>query len=139
MVAVDTQHLDDPRQAELQRSVRAILSAAGESRFICVSVVAGGPDADRREPERHLEHRVRLRHWILPLGIAPERISLHVLEESDPGGALVRFARDNHVDLIVLGAPGPEERALAWWRSVASSVTANAACSVHVVRRTRRG
>ena len=38
-------------------------------------------------------------------------------------------------DLIVLGAPSPQERAMAWWRSVASSVTANAPCSVHVVRR----
>ena len=34
----------------------------------------------------------------------------------------------------VLGAPGASERALAWWRSVASNVTANAHCSVHVVR-----
>ena len=37
------------------------------------------------------------------------------------------------VDLM-LGAPGATQRALAWWRSVASSVTANAPCSVHVVR-----
>ena len=46
----------------------------------------------------------------------------------------VNFARENHVDLIVVGAPGPEQEALAWWRSVASGVTANAHCSVHVVR-----
>ena len=48
--------------------------------------------------------------------------------------ALVRFAKDNHVDLIIVGAPVPGERGLAWWRSVASDVTANAHCSVHVVR-----
>jgi len=34
----------------------------------------------------------------------------------------------------VLGAPGPEQSGLAWWRSVASSVAASAPCSVHLVR-----
>ena len=48
--------------------------------------------------------------------------------------ALLEFARSNHVDLIVLGAPNPAQLGLAWWRSVASRVTANAHCSVHVVR-----
>ena len=38
------------------------------------------------------------------------------------------------VDLIVLGAPHPAQLGLAWWRSVASRVTANAHCSVYVVR-----
>jgi len=47
---------------------------------------------------------------------------------------VIDFARRNNVDLIVLGAPRPSQHALAWWRSVASSVTANASCSVNVVR-----
>jgi hypothetical protein len=34
----------------------------------------------------------------------------------------------------LLGAPSPAQHALAWWRSVASGVTANARCSVFVVR-----
>ena len=61
-------------------------------------------------------------------------MSLHVVESADPAATLLDLARANHVDLIVIGAPGPSERALAWWRSVASTVTANAPCSVHVVR-----
>src|SRR6266487_417772 len=60
--------------------------------------------------------------------------SLHVIEGATAGGTLLDPARANHVDLIVLGAPAASQRALAWWRSVASSVTANADCSVHVVR-----
>jgi Universal stress protein UspA and related nucleotide-binding proteins len=60
---------------------------------------------------------------------------MHVLEAPDPSAALVEFAARNNVDLIVLGAPAPDERTFAWWRSVASAVTANAPCSVHVVRR----
>ena len=136
MVAVDSTHPDDTRQPELQRAVRRILSLSGEFRLVCVAVVpvaAPGDPAGRRD-DPQVEHRIRLRHWMRPLDIEPERVSVHVLEALDPAGALVEFARRNNVDLIVLGAPSPGERALAWWRSVASSVTANAPCSVHVVR-----
>ena len=62
------------------------------------------------------------------------RLSLHVIEASDPAGALLEFAHGNHADLIVLGAQGPDQKRMAWWRSVASGVTTNARCSVHVVR-----
>jgi hypothetical protein len=34
----------------------------------------------------------------------------------------------------VIGAPAPQSRTFAWWRSVASAVTADAPCSVYVVR-----
>jgi nucleotide-binding universal stress UspA family protein len=135
MVAVDTLHPDDPRQPEMQRTTRRILSLSAEFRLICVSVVPAPMPGAAQDADAQVEHRVRLRHWILPLGIESHRVSLHVLESGDPGAALLEFGRRNNVDLIVLGAPAPDERALAWWRSVASSVTANATCSVHVVRR----
>ena len=137
MVAVDTLHPDDPRQPELQRVTRRILSLSREFRLICVSVVPTGLGAasSGEGADAQVEHRIRLRQWIHPLGIEAHRVSLHVLEGADPGAALVEFARRNNVDLIALGAPAPGERALAWWRSVASSVSANAPCSVHLVRR----
>ena len=133
MVAVDTRHPDDLRQPELQRATRRILSLSVEFRLICVSVVPAGPG--REFDDAQLAHRIELRQWLRPLGIEPHRVSLHVLEAADPAAALVEFAKRNNVDLIVLGAPAPDERTFAWWRSVASSVTANASCSVHVVRR----
>jgi eukaryotic-like serine/threonine-protein kinase len=141
MVAVDTLHPDDARQPELQRATRRILSLSREFRLICVSVVPSGLDAKAAKGagDAQVEHRIRLRQWIHPLGIETHRVSLHVLESGDAAGALVDFARRNNVDLIVLGAPAPGERTFAWWRSVASSVTANAPCSVHVVRRTGEG
>jgi serine/threonine protein kinase len=134
MVAVDTMHPEDLRQPELQRATARVLSLSREFRLICVSVIPssaneGGPE------DLHVEHRIRLRHWIAPIPIEANRVSLHVIEGGDAAAALVRFAERNNVDLIVLGAPAPDERTLAWWRSVASSVTANAPCSVHVVRR----
>ena len=139
MVAVDTTHPNDERQPALQRTIAQVLSLSAEFRLVCVSVIRAGPVAEsnsetERAPGIHLEHLVRLRHWVEPLRLPQQRLSLHVIEALSPADEILEFARRNHADLIVLGAPGPEQYALAWWRSVASAVTANAHCSVHVVR-----
>jgi len=139
MVAVDTMHPSDPRQPVIQRTTARILSHSADFRLVCVSVIRGlptveGPTLAESASGMHLEHFTRLRHWVEPLRLPPQRLSLHVIESLSPADAILDFARRNHADLIVLGAPGPDERALAWWRSVASSVTASAPCSVHVVR-----
>lgn len=126
MVAVDTAHLDDVRQPAIRRATAQVLSLNTEFRLVCVTVFAAGGE--------HLEHLVRLRHWVDPLRMPAQRISLHAIESDRAAEALVEFARRNHVDLIVLGAPGPAQPERTWWRSVASEVTANAQCSVHVVR-----
>ena len=134
MVAVDTMHPDDVRHPAIQQAAARILSHTDDFRLICVSVVRGEPIGPADERGIHLEHLVRLRHWVEPLGVAAGRLSLHVIEALNPARSILDFARDNNVDLIVIGAPGPSQQALAWWRSVASGVTANAHCSVHVVR-----
>jgi nucleotide-binding universal stress UspA family protein len=139
MVAVDTTHPDDLRQPVLQRATAQVLSCSPEFRLICVAVIRSGPVAESASVAGsasgiHLDHLVRLRHWVEPLRLPARRLSLHVIESLRPEHALLEFARRNHVDLILLGAPSPTQHALAWWRSVASSVTANARCSVYVVR-----
>lgn len=147
MVAVDTSHPDDERQPSIQWTARQVLSLDAEYRVMCVSVIRAapigeGPTLAQTASGRHLEHLVRLRQWVEPLGLPAQRQSLHVVESADPANTLLELARLNNVDLIVLGAPGLSQMKLAWWRSVASSVTANAHCSVHVVRvpeRSREG
>jgi len=139
MVAVDTSHPDDARHPAIRWYARQALSTTGEHRVMCVSVVRApglgeGPALGDTESGQHLDHLVRLRHWAEPLGMPPERLSLHVVQSADPAATLVELAHRNHVDLVVLGAPAPGEKMLAWWRSVASGVTAGASCSVLVVR-----
>lgn len=135
MVAVDTMHPDDPRHSAILQATTRILSLSADFRLVCVSVVHGEPVSSATDQRGiHLEHLVRLRHWVEPLRLTSSRLSLHVIESLNPTASLLEFARSNNVDLIVLGAPGPKQHALAWWRSVASGVTANAHCSVHVVR-----
>lgn len=143
LIAVDTEHPEDERHPALQRAARMLLAMYGEFRLIVVSAVRAAPLGEGAHLEetasgKHLAHRNRLRAWIAPLGLPQSRISLHVVESNDPGGTILGIANANHVDLIVLGAPSPGDRRLAWWRSVASEVTAGAACSVHVVRVTGR-
>ncbi|HEX9160502.1 MAG TPA: bifunctional serine/threonine-protein kinase/universal stress protein [Thermoanaerobaculia bacterium] len=139
MVAVDTTHMDDERQPAIRRVTAQILSVSAEFRLICVSVVPTTPLMDGAEASEtasgiHLEHLVRLRHWVEPLRMPAQRLSLHAIESPDAAKTIVEFARANNVDLIVIGAPGPDQPDRSWWRSVASTVTANAHCSVHVVR-----
>jgi eukaryotic-like serine/threonine-protein kinase len=129
MVAVDTTNLDDERQPAIQRATAQVMSVSKEFRLIAVSVFPSPPP--KESAGTHLEHLVRLRHWVDPIAVTKQRLSLHAIESSDPAGALVDFARFNHVDLIILGAPGTKG---SWSQSVASTVTANAPCSVHVVR-----
>jgi nucleotide-binding universal stress UspA family protein len=135
MVAVDTMHPDDLRHPALRRETGRILSLNPDFRLICVSVVRGEPlVADANHPGIHLEHLTRLRQWVEGLAVPENRLSLHAIQSLSPASTLVQFARDNNVNLLVIGAPGPSQQAFAWWRSVASSVTANAHCSVYVVR-----
>lgn len=137
MVAVDTTHPNDARQPALQRATERVLSLSAEFRLICVSVIRGGPAAGGAgdgASGAYLDHLVSLRHWVEPLRLSPRRLSLHVIESPRPEGALLEFARRNNVDLILIGAPSPTQHALAWWRSVASGVTARAHCSVYAVR-----
>jgi nucleotide-binding universal stress UspA family protein len=139
MVAVDTSHPDDVRHAALQWTSRKLASLNLEFRLICVSAVRAasiGESGNAVDTSSGLQllHKVRLQTWVEPLRLPAHRLSLHVIESDDPAKTLLEFAKSNNVDLIVLGAPAPNETALAWWRSAASSVTANAHCSVHVVR-----
>jgi eukaryotic-like serine/threonine-protein kinase len=139
MVAVDTSHPDDERQPAIRRAASQLISVSTEFRLIAVSVIGSVPLMDGKTAEEtasglHLQHLVRLRHWVEPLRMPAQRLSLHVIESEDAAQALLDFARLNNVDLIILGAPGPATPGRSWWRSVASTVTANAQCSVHVVR-----
>jgi nucleotide-binding universal stress UspA family protein len=140
MLAVDTMHPDDLRHPELRMATARLLATSEEFRLICVSVVRAGPlVADRAEdsgstPGVHMEHLIRLRQWIAPLNLAETRLSLHVIEALNPSETLLEFADSNNVDLIIIGARNPDHHPLAWWRSVASGVTARAHCSVYVVR-----
>jgi nucleotide-binding universal stress UspA family protein len=139
LVGVDTEYPDDDRLPALQAVARQLIPANADYRLICVAVIGAAPVGEGRGPMEtasglHREHAIRLRHWAEPLGLPPVRQSLHVVESADAAATLLEFARANHVDVIVLGAPRPGDRTLGWWRSTASRVAAQAGCSVYLAR-----
>jgi len=139
LVAVDTEHPDDERHSPLQWATKHMISLNPEYRLMCVSVIKSAPVGEgpldiETTAGKHLQHKMRLRHWVEPLRVPASRISLHVVEAANAADTLLSLARANHVELIILGAPVPSRTKIGWWRSVASTVTANAPCSVHIVR-----
>jgi nucleotide-binding universal stress UspA family protein len=128
LVAVDTAHMDDERHPAIHLALSQILTPSKDFRLICLTVI--------RPPATPFDHLVRLRHWVEPLRLPSHRLSLHAIESDTPADVIVELARHNNVDLVILGAPAEGGR--AWSQSVASTVSAKARCSVHLVRVPRR-
>jgi nucleotide-binding universal stress UspA family protein len=57
-----------------------------------------------------------------------------IILEGSPADVIVTYARDNAVDMIVIGSTGKDATERLLLGSVSSRVTANAPCSVLVVR-----
>jgi eukaryotic-like serine/threonine-protein kinase len=122
----------------LRLAVAAIIHAHPDSRLTLVNVlrlsrVALDPTEDEEGRNLHLRRLAELQFWARPLAIPAHGITFHVFEAVNPAAALLHYARNNHVDHIVIGA-----RASSMWRrylgSVSSQVVAEAPCTVTVVR-----
>jgi hypothetical protein len=60
-------------------------------------------------------------------------VTFSILENPDPGAAVVDYATHNHVDHIMMGARG-HSSTRRYLGSVSSHVVAQAPCSVTVIR-----
>ncbi len=137
MAAVDLAGEEALAQA-LRGAVRRVLATDPSARLACVHVLKAArlaiepwQDAQGRSP--HLQRMIELKHWARPLPIDLARVTYHVLEASDPGAALVDYARNNHVDHLVLGARG-SATLRRYLGSTSTHVVAQAPCTVTVVR-----
>lgn len=138
MVAIDLKHEDAALCAALRGNLQRIVSTFPHSRLACVTVMRTariGMDSnlDAEGRNRHVKRLIALRDWIRPLGLDEHRVTVHVLEHSDPAHALLDYARDNGVDHLIMGARGVTgmRRILG---SVSAHVVAEAPCTVTVVR-----
>lgn len=138
MVAIDLKHEDAALCSALRGNLQRIVSTFPQSRLACVTVMRTariGLDSnlDAAGRNRHVKRLIALRDWIRPLGLDEHRVTVHVLEHSDPAHALLDYARDNGVDHLIMGARGVTgvRRILG---SVSAHVVAEAPCTVTVVR-----
>lgn len=138
MVAIDLKHEDAALCAALRGTLQRIVSTFPQARLACITVMRTariGLDSnlDSEGRNRHVKRLIALRDWVRPLGLDEHRVSVHVLEHSDPAHALLDYARDNGVDHLIMGARGVTgvRRILG---SVSARVVAEAPCTVTVVR-----
>lgn len=161
LVAIATQHVDEAQLEAIRETVLRMRSGGGAQRLACITVIKpspelGGTTEEEAATSQRIKHLVLLRHWAEPLGLGPGQISFHVLESSDPADAIVKYARMNQVDHIVIGSPprevplggmlgtvssrvspdaAPEPlQLLRLLGTVSSKVAADAPCTVTVVR-----
>ena len=150
MAAVDVSGADARLLDAVSSTVQRLLHTEPGARLACVAVMKTnrvGMDEllDGDGSSKHVNLLVQLKHWARPVlqaaGTATAaasdeqagRVTFHVLEAPDVPGALLDYARKNHVDHIVMGArsSGGLRRYLG---SVSAKVAAEADCSVTVVR-----
>jgi len=161
LVAISTQHPDEPQLEALRDTVRRMRASGGGQRFACITVIPpgpgpGGPGEGEPVTSPRVKHLVLLRQWAGPLGLGPGQISFHVIESHDAAEAILGYARANQVDHVVIGSPprelplrgmlgtvsgrvspetAPEPlQLLRLLGTVSSKVAADAPCTVTVVR-----
>ncbi|HET7824946.1 MAG TPA: protein kinase, partial [Anaeromyxobacter sp.] len=110
LVAIATQHADEPQLEALRETVRRMRAGGDAQRLACITVIKpapelGGSTEEEAATSQRIKHLVLLRSWAEPLGLGPGHISFHVLESGDAADAIVRYARMNQVDHIVIGSP----------------------------------
>ena len=135
LAAVDLRAgLEDLRHALLEAAASALANTPG-ARLACVSVMSTSligvdENVDAAGENIHVQKLAELRTWAQPLQLPRGKISYHLLESRNVTAAILEFARSNTVDHIVIGAA----RTGSFTGKVVSQVTAEAPCSVTVVR-----
>jgi nucleotide-binding universal stress UspA family protein len=137
LVAIDLDHRDAALAQAMRDALRRALVAEPNLRVTLLAVREPKlfTDEDAREirHQSHLDGLIEMRHWVGPLGLAPEKTRYHVAEGSDPAATLLDYAAAHHVDRIILGARGASALR-RYLGSVSTKVVAEAKCSVSVIR-----
>ena len=138
MVAVPHQDVQDATLYSLREAVARSLGIRPGARLACVTVLSPSAsstsDAGRSETTLHRTHLARLKAWAQPLPLAGHSVSYHVLEASDVGQALVRYAEGNRVGLMILGAATHGLQLQRFIDTVPIRVAREAPCTVILVK-----
>jgi len=137
LVALDTGVGQEAILRAVLATVRRAAAADDNCRIICVTVLE--PDISTDQETGHelvnslyTRRLVELHHWAAELQLPDYRLRFHVLEGASAATVLLEYARQNHVDQIIMGARGSSglRRFLG---SVSARVVAEAPCTVTVV------
>jgi eukaryotic-like serine/threonine-protein kinase len=133
MVAVPWQDVSDATLYSLRAAADRSLAVRPGARLACVTVVAGD-DADVNPTGVHRIQLDRLRQWARGLDLDGRAVSYHVIESGDVAKALVDYARQNAISLMILGAATHGVRFQRVIATVPVRVAMEAPCSVMLVK-----
>lgn len=137
LVAIDLDHRDAALAQAMRDALRRALVAEPNLRVTLVTVrepkLFTEDEVREVRHQSHLDGLIEMRHWVGPLGLAPEKTRYHVAQGSDPAATLLDYAAAHHVDRIILGARGASALR-RYLGSVSTKVVAEAKCSVSVIR-----
>jgi len=138
LAAIDLDAGHEALRNAMAVAVKRVLTTEPNARLACINILKIArlaldkmEDAQGRNP--HLGRLIELKHWARDIPIAPDRITYHVLESTDPAGQLVDYARNNRVDHIIIGARA-SSALRRYLGSISARVVAEAPCTVTVVR-----
>ncbi len=122
----------------MRKTVARIVENTPDARIACINVlkinrIAIDTSLDEEGRNKHVLRLVALRTWSTGLPAPGGGITFHVLEAVSPADAILEYARENHVDHIVMGARA-ESAMRSMLGSVSGEVAAHAPCTVTVVR-----
>ncbi len=131
--------LGELRQTLLESAASVLANTPG-ARLACVHVMPTSlmgveENVDAAGENIHVQKLAELRIWAQPLQLPRDKVSYHLLESRNIAAAILEFARSNHVAHIVIGAPARGQLL----GNISAQVTAEAPCTVTVVRVTDEG
>ena len=137
LVAVPHHDVSDATLYSLREAVARSLGIRPGARLAVVTVVApgaSGSDASHSETALHRQLLAMLKAWAAGLPLDRHQTSYHVLEDSDPAEALLRYAEANHVSMIVMGAATHGLQLQRFIATVPIRVAMRAPCTVILVK-----
>ncbi|MBI3703384.1 MAG: protein kinase [Rhizobiales bacterium] len=139
-VAIDLAEGSADIKYALRVTAERILATLPSARLACLNVLKQGritidTTLDESGHNKHVDRMVGLQDWASPLRLGNRRLTVHVLEATDPAAAILEFAQSNRVDHILIGAR-QESLMRKLLGSVSAKVAAEASCTVTVVRPT---
>lgn len=137
-VAIDLSASAPDLSEAIHKTLARIVENTPDARIACLNVlkinrITIDTSLDEEGRNKHVLRLVQLRNWSTGLPTPGGGITFHVLEAVSPADAILEYARENHVDHIVMGARA-ESAMRSMLGSVSGEVAAHAPCTVTVVR-----
>ena len=138
MVALPYKNVTDATLYSLRVAVNRALGSWPGARLACVTVIASSESSDtddsRSEIRVHSQHLERQRQWVRAVDLTGHQVAHHVLESGDVAGALIDYARNNHVTVLVLGAATRGLKLQPFMPTIPVKVAMDAPCTVILVK-----